>query len=141
MKTKSSDSRGTPRWLMQLFEGWFDPCPLKLIPDFDGLEIEWKDKTYCNPPYTNTTKWVEKAIKEWKMGKTIILLTRADLTTNYSKMLIENKAKFLYCSELLNFIGINGEKLHSPFPSILWVLDKDALKQEIAKLAKLEKMK
>jgi len=72
------------------------------------------------------------------MGKTIILLTRADLTTNYSKMLIENKAKFLYCSELLNFIGINGEKLHSPFPSILWVLDKDALKQEIAKLAKLE---
>ena len=121
---KESDSRGTPKWIMPLFENWFDPCPLDLNPKFNGLEIEWKDKTYCNPPYTDTTKWVKKAIEEWKKGKTIILLTRADFTTNYSKLLIENKAKYFYCSELLNFIGINGEKLHSPFPSVLWILYK-----------------
>ena len=124
IKTKESDSRGTPAWIMQIFEDWFDPCPLNLNPKVDGLNIEWKHKTYCNPPYTNTTLWIKKAIEENKKGKTIVLLTRADFTTNYSKLLIENNAKFFYCSELLNFVGTKGQKLHSPFPSVLWVLDK-----------------
>jgi hypothetical protein len=129
MKTKESDNRGTPKWLMQLFENWFDPCPLNNKPEIDGLNIEWKDKTYVNPPFSQTTKWTIKSVEEWKKGKTIIILTRADLTTNYSRLLIENKAKFLYCSELINFVGIEGEKLHSPFPSILWILDKEEMKE------------
>ena len=130
INTKKSDSRGTPKWIMEIFGGWFDPCPLYLEPKFNGLDIEWKDKTYCNPPYTNTTKWVEKAIEEWNKGKTIVLLTRADFTTNYSKLLIKNNAKYFYCSALLNFIGIDGEKLHSPFPSVLWLLSKEERNNE-----------
>ena len=33
-----------------MFEGWFDPCPLNDNPDVDGLNIEWKDKTYGKRP-------------------------------------------------------------------------------------------
>ena len=120
---KKTDSRKTPKWIMKMFEDWFDPCPYNLNPVINGLEIDWEDKTYCNPPYTETTKWVSKAIEENKKDKYIVLLLRGDLTTNYSKMLIENKAKFFYCSALVNFEDEIGNKLHSPFPSILWILE------------------
>jgi LPS-assembly protein len=47
-----------------MFEDFFDPCPYNPNFEVDGLTLEWKDKTYCNPPYTETTRWVEKAIEE-----------------------------------------------------------------------------
>ena len=39
------DNYATDKGIMELFEGWFDPCPLNDNPEFDGLKIEWKDKT------------------------------------------------------------------------------------------------
>jgi hypothetical protein len=123
---KKTDSRKTPKWIMKMFEDFFDPCPYNPNYTIDGLLLDWKDKTYCNPPYTETTKWVVKAIEENKKNKYIVLLLRGDLTTNYSRMLIENKAKFFYCSALVNFEDDMGNKLHSPFPSIIWVLENKA---------------
>ena len=32
IKTKSSDNRATPEWIMDLFKDWFDPCPLNPNP-------------------------------------------------------------------------------------------------------------
>ena len=64
---KESDNRRTPKWLRDIFENWFDPCPLNSNPEIDGLKIEWKNKTYCNPPYSQTTKWVLKAIEEGRV--------------------------------------------------------------------------
>lgn len=29
-----------------------------------GLDIPWMDRTYCNPPYKDLRKWLEKAINE-----------------------------------------------------------------------------
>ena len=123
MKCKPSDNRATPKWLMDIFEGWFDPCPLNPNPTIDGLSLEWKDKTFLNPPYSQPGKWIFKAIEESKKGKRIVILMRFDPTTRYFKALIENNAHLFYCGERLEFINPEEKKNYkSPFPSILVVL-------------------
>ncbi len=127
MKTKEGDSRATPKWLMNMFENWFDPCPLNPNPEVDGLEIEWEDKTYCNPPYSQMSKWIFKAIEENKKGKTIALLIRFDTSTKAFKSLIEQKAHILYCGERIHFKTPNGKSYASPFPSILVILENNGV--------------
>ena len=114
------DSWATPIWLMDVFEAWFDPCPLNDNPKVNGLDIEWKDKTYVNPPYSNPLPWVEKAIEESKKGKTIVMLLNVDTSTKWFAKLNEANAHFIWFAERLKF----SEKDASPRPSMLVVLDK-----------------
>ena len=59
-------------------EEFFDPCPTN--PKFNGLDIDWKDLNFVNPPYSRQkgekksqlTLFVEKALGE--KGTTIMLL-------------------------------------------------------------------
>ena len=54
-----TDEYKTAEWLMKIFQGWFDPCPMD--PSFDGLEISWEDRNFVNPPYSEKPKWIKKA--------------------------------------------------------------------------------
>jgi len=92
----SNDNYATDKWIMEVFGEWFDPCPLLNDHQVDGLMRNWKDKTYCNPPYSNPLPWVEKAIEENKKGKTIVMLLRVDTSTKWFAKLIEAKAKILW---------------------------------------------
>ena len=114
----TTDNYATPEWLMFLFKDWYDPCPLNPSPTVDGLKLEWKDKTYVNPPYSNPKAWVSKAIEESKKGKTIVMLLRVDTSTEWFKMLVEAKAHILWFNGRLKFVD------NSPanFPSMLVVL-------------------
>lgn len=123
IETKESDSRATPKWVKNMFSDWFDPCPLNRNPTIDGLSIDWKDKTFVNPPYSKPAPWVMKAIKESKKGKTIVLLMRFDPTTRYFRALMEANAHVFYCGERMKFLTPEGEGYASPFPSILITLD------------------
>ena len=59
-------------------EQFFDPCPVN--PQWNGLDIDWRDLNYVNPPYsrergdkkTLLTQFVEKALSE--KGTTVMLL-------------------------------------------------------------------
>ncbi len=112
------DNYATPKWLLELFDGWYDPCPLNPSPSFDGLKIEWGKKTYVNPPYSNPLKWVEKAIEENKKGKTIAMLLRVDTSTKWFAKLIEAKAEILWFNKRLRFI----DNKPANFPSMLVIL-------------------
>ena len=100
----NGDSYATPRWLFDLFEGWFDPCPLNNNPKFDGLQIEWERKTYVNPPYSKPLEWVEKAIIEKKKGKLIVMLLRADSSTKYFQRCQEEE-EVIYFGRRIKFNG------------------------------------
>jgi hypothetical protein len=53
----------------------FDPCPFPRPDGFDGLEISWGKSNYVNPPFTGgVTKWVNKAIQEYKKGNKSVLI-------------------------------------------------------------------
>jgi hypothetical protein len=104
MKKETNDNYATPKWLLRVFENWFDPCPLNPIPIIDGLSIEWKDKTYVNPPYSDPLNWVRKAIEEMKKGKLIVMLLRADSSTEYFK-LCQEYGEVIYFGRRIKFNG------------------------------------
>lgn len=105
---------------MQLFDGWFDPCPLDPNPSINGLEIEWEDKTYVNPPYSKPHLWVTKAIEENRKGKLIVMLLRMDTSTKWFRDLQEAGATFLWVNGRLKFR--TGKPAN--FASMLVILNK-----------------
>lgn len=122
----SNDNYATDNRLMELFNDWFDPCPLNENPLINGLNIEWKDKTYVNPPYSKPLVWVEKAIEENKKGKTIVMLLRMDTSTKWFKELQEAGALFLWINGRLRFNNLKPAN----FPSMLVILNKIENKEE-----------
>jgi hypothetical protein len=65
----------------------FDACPYPKPEDFDGLECEWGDVTYVNPPFGSIihngkkkgpTAWARKAITESKKGKKVVMVYPID---------------------------------------------------------------
>lgn len=65
----------------------FDPCPYPKPDDFDGLNIEWGNRNYVNPPFgvvlhegkkKGATAWVRKAITEFKKGKLVVFVYPID---------------------------------------------------------------
>jgi len=115
-----NDNYATDDKLMEVFGSWFDPCPLNDNPDFNGLEIDWEDQTYVNPPYSKPLPWVLKAIEENKKGYTIAMLLRMDTSTRWFKELQEAGAMFLWINGRLRF----GTGKPAPFPSMLVILNK-----------------
>ena len=114
---KESDNYETPNWIKIMFDGWFDPCPLNPSPTIDGLKIDWKDKTFVNPPYSEPLLWVLKAIEENKKGKNIALLLKLDCSTKWFLLLNNANAHILLINERVRF---NGKT--PPFPNMLAIL-------------------
>lgn len=64
----------------------FDPCPInfgEITPDKNGLIIPWGDVNFINPPYSRKLKeaFVKRAVKEFKSGKTCVLLIPVSTST------------------------------------------------------------
>jgi len=113
-----NDNYATDESIMQIFDDWFDPCPLNPNYKIDGLKINWKDKTFVNPPYSNPLPFVKKAINENKKGKRIIMLLRMDTSTKWFKNLQEAGALFMWINGRLRF---NTGK-PANFPSMIAIL-------------------
>lgn len=119
--TKESDSFQTDKWLANVFEEWYDPCPYNTNPDFDGLSLSWKDKTFVNPPYSDPLPWVQKAIQEHRKGKRIVLLLKHDTSTKWYKLLHSAGAYFATPTSRLK----HRTNSSAPFPSVLVFLTED----------------
>ena len=103
----NGDSYNTPKWLMELFEGWFDPCEISIgeLRMFDGLGSSWKDKTFVNPPYSDPLPWVLKGIEENKKGKTIVFLLKLDCSTKWFMALKNANAHIILPNERIKYNG------------------------------------
>lgn len=113
--SKKSDYWNTPDDLYFLYmdNGYFDPCPS--FPMFNGLEIEWRNKNFVNPPYSNIRLWVDKAIEEHKKGKEVILLIPARTDTKYFRKLVDYGVDISFITGRLHFNNSGS----APFPSCL----------------------
>jgi len=120
----SGDNYPTDEWILSIFDGWFDPCPLDPNPIIDALDhsFSWgevHERIFINPPYSNPLPWVERAIYEIKNHDcTIVMLLKHDTSTKWFSKLHEAGARFLL---------VNGRLKHrttkaAPFPSVLAVL-------------------
>ncbi|MBQ2644053.1 adenine methyltransferase [bacterium] len=70
-----------------------------VYPEKNGLQLEWNNFNWCNPPYKYCDKWVKKAYHEQIIGHSTIMLIPARTETAYWQDYIlekENvKIKFL----------------------------------------------
>ena len=97
----------------------FDPCPSN--PTFDGLEIEWGERNFVNPPYAREiTKWIEKAFEEWKKGKTIVMLLPSRTDTRWFHDYVMKAKEIRFIKGRLKF---DDQKNSAPFPSCLVIFN------------------
>lgn len=84
----------------------FDPCPINYQKgDPDGLLIEWGQSSFCNPPYSQTAKWIKKAHDEWLKGKTVVMLINVCTDTVAFHEYIYGKAEIRFLKGRLRFIN------------------------------------
>jgi len=109
------DDWKTPKQLFdklhEEFEFDFDPCPYKHdITKWNGLDIEWKQSNFVNPPYSQKLKesFVKKAIEESKKGKRCVLLIPVSTSTKlFHDYILPNKKEIRFLKGRVKFEGYN----------------------------------
>ena len=106
------------------FHFTYDPCPIDWKEgDPDGLLADWGPSTFCNPPYSQVSKWIKKAHDEWRKGKTVVMLINAITDTKAFHEYIYGKAELRFLKGRVKFIDPTRPGLNqaSPKPSMVVV--------------------
>lgn len=100
----------------------FDPCPYKHdITQWDGLQVDWGDSNFVNPPYSRKLKeaFVEKAVLEKLKGKTSVLLLPVSTSTAlFHDVIKPNASEIRFVRGRIRFEGVNtkGEYVTNKTP-------------------------
>ena len=127
-KISYADKWGTPLNLKkkldeEFFFDDFDPCPLDWKEgDADGLEIEWAQTTFVNPPFSKISSWIKKADREWRKGKTIVMVMNLKTHTDtFHEIVLKNPVEIRFLQGKINFIHPEGKKSTNPFGNMLLI--------------------
>ncbi len=108
------DTYATPQsvfdYFNREFQFDFDVCAedetakydLYFTKEVDALIQDWSEhcnRAWCNPPYSNITPWVEKAIEQQEKGVTTVMFVMCDLSVGWFKKALSK------CSEVRFIIG------------------------------------
>lgn len=114
----NSDLWKTPKFIYDYYmkKNFFDPCPTN--PTFDGLNINWKSFNFVNPPYSQISKWIDKALEQKKRHCNSLFLIPARTDTKWFKKLVNNNVHISFIEGRLHF----DDKGAAPFPSMfVWI--------------------
>ena len=118
----TTDNWSTPKDVYRTLDAEFgfdyDPCPLAEQPLFDGLETEWGEVSFVNPPYSKIKAWCRKAYEEWQKGKTVVMLIPSRTDTSYWHDYIMKASEIRFIRGRLKF---GDSKNSAPFPSAIVV--------------------
>jgi len=86
-----------------------------LTPDFldekdNALSRKWGEKNWCNPPYSDITPWVNKAIEQHKLGRTTVMLVPADTSVKWFKEAYKSCNEVRFISGRISFINAETQK-------------------------------
>ena len=99
----------------------YDPCPLHA--DFDGLETDWKERVFVNPPYSNVKDFLIKAHEELrKKSEVIVFLVPSRTDVKWFHEYVYHKASLRFIKGRLKF---GGSKNAAPFPNMLCIFKKE----------------
>lgn len=117
IRKKIHDNWETPNYLIEEltkeFGLMFDPCPLDY--SINGLDIEWSNVNFINPPYNRKDKelFINKAYEESKKGKVCVMLLPVSTSTKIFHEIIYPNTEIRFLKGRVKFKGINtkGEKV------------------------------
>ena len=97
----------------------FDPCPFndgEILPEKDGLLIDWGERNFVNPPYSRKLKeaFIKKAIGESKKGKLCVMLLPVSTSTAiFHDYIKPNAMEIRFVRGRISFEGVNtfGKKV------------------------------
>lgn len=127
--TSNSDEWYTPQDLFNHLNEEFhfnlDPCATLesakcetyFTKEDDGLQKKWGGyRVFCNPPYSDIAKWVEKAYRETREDNTVVvMLIPARTDTKYFHNFIYQRSEIRFVKGRVKF----GGKTNAPFPSMI----------------------
>lgn len=93
-------------------------CKRHYTKEDDGLTKDWKgERVFCNPPYSDIKKWVEKCYIESRKDHTLVVMLIPSRTdTKYFHDFIYKRSEIRFIKGRLKF----GESKNSaPFPSMV----------------------
>ena len=97
-------------------------CEFHFTEKEDGLSQKWFYDSWCNPPYSQASKWIEKAFRENKENNIniIALLNVTTETFAWQNFILHGMAEIYFISGRLSFFQ-NGviAKNSSQHPSAL----------------------
>ena len=94
------------------FDFDFDPCPYMHDMSWNGLEVEWGQRNFVNPPYSRKLKeaFILKAIEESKKGKLCVMLLPVSTSTMiFHDHILPNKKEIRFIRRRLKFSGYNSK--------------------------------
>ncbi len=93
----------------------------------DMLGSSWGKSNFCNPPYRQVAKWIQKGYYESQKGKTVVFLVAARTDTKWFHEYVLPFAKDIrFIKGRLKF---NGAENSAPFPSMIVIFDKEVPKK------------
>tara|TARA_R100001082_G_C4215452_1_gene96903 strand:+ start:48 stop:473 length:426 start_codon:yes stop_codon:yes gene_type:complete len=124
--SKKTDNWQTPKWLYDElnaeFDFDFDPCPLNST--FDGLQCDWGESNFVNPPYSNVKGFLQKAHEQLNKGiaKKIVFLTFANTDTKWFHDYCYGQCELRFIKGRLKFLDASGQVKNSAMrPSMLMI--------------------
>lgn len=103
------------RELWREFKFDFDPCPPN--PKFNGLNINWGERNFVNPPYGREIgKWIKKGYEEWQKGKLVVFLIPSRTDTLWWHSWIMGADEIRFIKGRLKFDDSGNP---APFPSCI----------------------
>ena len=101
----------TPSTLLESYDGWMDPCPHPRPSGFDGLQVDWGETAFVNPPWGHIRPWVEKALEQSKKGRTVHMLLAAKPTTSVFHDLIFPNAEVVWIRGRIPYRRVRDDKI------------------------------
>ena len=98
--------------LNETYDFDFDPCPFQHDMSWDGLQVEWGQSNFVNPPYSrpHLKNFILKGIEESKKGKLCVFLIPASTDTAlFHDHIQPNATSIEFVRGRLRFEGYNNE--------------------------------
>ena len=130
MFSSKTDEWSTPPRIFEELDAEFhfnlDPCATHenhkchnyMTKENDGLKASWAGRrVFVNPPYSDISRWVEKAFREGHQDNTlVVLLIPARTDTKYFHDYIIHRSEIRFIKGRLKF---GDQKNSAPFPSMI----------------------
>lgn len=77
--------------------------------DCDALQSVWAGTVYCNPPYSDISPWVEKAICSAERGATVVMLIPSPNGETYHAKALRHAKRLILINGRIAFINADGK--------------------------------